>query len=128
MGWYLMVPRPYPDNPLPNYEAPITEWDRYGDFAAKEDCEAKKTKMFKEAVDLKTCTEIDEKVRASNPGKQTDPSESQEDFCLRLQEYLNVAKCVSNGDPGFGGKIPPRSDHCCSHRPAASKTESLPEP
>ena len=53
VGWYLMVPRSFPDNPLPQWKAPISEWDRYGDFASKAKCEAKKAKMIEQARNSK---------------------------------------------------------------------------
>jgi hypothetical protein len=107
VGWYLMVPRPFPDNPLPQWEAPISEWDRYGDFASKARCEAKQAKMIRDTSDQKTCAEILGKAKQNVPGIPDDM------LCARIEEYIDISKCVASDDPRFQGQVPPRVDHCC---------------
>jgi hypothetical protein len=107
VSWYLMVPRPFPDSPLPQWEAPISEWDRYGDFASKAKCDAKQAKMIQDAEDPKTCAELLHKAH------QTVPEIPIDMLCARTEEYIDISQCVAGDDPRFQGQVPPRVDHCC---------------
>jgi hypothetical protein len=114
VGWYLMVPRSFPDNPLPQWKAPISEWDRYGDFASKAKCEAKKAKMTEQARNLKVCTELIAKT-------QREAAEASDDMpCERIEEYMDISQCVASDDPRFEGEVPPRVDHCCGSKAGAN--------
>ena len=117
VGWYLMVPRPFPDNPLPQWEAPISEWDRYGDFGSKAKCEAKRAKMIQDAADPKICAELLLKAHQTVPGIPIDM------LCARTEEYIDISQCVASDDPRFQGQVPPRVDHCCATSAPAKQTQ-----
>jgi hypothetical protein len=107
VGWYLMVPRAVPDNPLPQWKAPISEWDRYGDFVSKAKCEAKKAKMIQVAQNPKVCAELT---------RPEDPEVSNDMLCERIEEYMDISQCVASDDLRFEGEVPPRVDHCCGDK------------
>jgi hypothetical protein len=111
VGWYLMFPHAFRDNPLPDWRAPISDWHRYGDFSSQAECEAKKQRMLDLTQDPKARADIEAKMRREQPDLVLEP-----DYWERIEEYDMIAKCVPSNDPDFRGNSPPREDHCCGEK------------
>jgi hypothetical protein len=102
VGWYLMLP-PLRDKAV-HTEAPLAQWQNYGNFDTAVECLLTKTAMQKEERDPTLRTEM--KAKALEQGKlDSKELDQQVAFAITLAiAGSDAAQCVSTDDPRLKGK------------------------
>jgi hypothetical protein len=89
VGWYLILPRGYPNSTKHDVGAPLSQWYKFADFTSKEHCESTRAgliEMLDHPVNLHS--ETIAKMRQIGP---TGMSE--------IRQTVSDGKCIATADP-----------------------------